>query len=481
MIGGVSATNVTVLNATTITATTPAHASGSTSVEVTTPGGANGANTLFTYESPAASLGAPDEAAPVDIAESRRVALSTAAQDASVGRTQGAQRSQARLFSQAQLQNISDHLEGVRHDFRLRPNHFGIQLHIPSMEPFKPLMAKLAEVGLGQSGSASAPAVHRVVAKDPSPFAQGDQRVTRDDKAAFEHRSLGVRESPSIERDPERFSLWSAGTIDAAWFSTDDQPERARKIRVDGLTFGLDYKAGPRAIVGAAFGLGYGSDTSAERLGTVKSNQRSLTGYGLMGFGDGWVLDGLLGYGSQHFRGDRTLSDGLATLTFSRPGRSAFLSGGVSKVFDFQPWRMALFLREDVTKIRLNRYEEVGIADHALGYQSMGSTSSNASAGLSLSKDMYLGGGRLTTSAKLSANRGYSNATSQGVFYADVGPVGGVYALEQQAMEQTFGALSLGILYMTPSGDGVDIGWMRSLGSNRDKSARLRFGVNFAL
>lgn len=342
-------------------------------------------------------------------------------------------------------------------------------------------MAKLAEVGLGQSAAAPSSHMQRVVAKDPSPFGPVDRRVRRDDKAEFEQQSLGLHEVPSSERGPERFSLWSAGTIDAAVFNTDDQPERDRKIRVDGLTFGLDYKAGPRAIVGAALGLGYGSDTSAERLGAVKSNQQSLTGYGLMGFGDSWVVDGLLGYGSQHFSGDRTLSDGSATLTFSRPGRSVFLSGGVSKLFDFQRWRMALFVREDVTKIRLNRYAEAGVADHALGYQSMGSTSSNASAGLSIAKDLYWGGGKLTANAKLSANRGYSSATSQGVFYADVGPVGGVYALDQAAMEQSFGALSLGLLYTTPSGDGLDIGWMRSLGSNRDKSSRLRLGVNFAL
>jgi photosystem II stability/assembly factor-like uncharacterized protein len=51
-IGGVAATNVTVVDATTITATTPAHAAGVVSVLVTTPGGTNEANTLFTYTGP---------------------------------------------------------------------------------------------------------------------------------------------------------------------------------------------------------------------------------------------------------------------------------------------------------------------------------------------------------------------------------------------------------------------------------------------
>ncbi|MEQ1751251.1 MAG: IPT/TIG domain-containing protein, partial [Prosthecobacter sp.] len=48
-IGGTAATNVSVINATTITCTTPAHAAGTASVSVTTPGGMNAANTLFTF------------------------------------------------------------------------------------------------------------------------------------------------------------------------------------------------------------------------------------------------------------------------------------------------------------------------------------------------------------------------------------------------------------------------------------------------
>jgi uncharacterized repeat protein (TIGR03803 family) len=50
--GGMAATSFTVVSATQITATTPAHAAGAVSVEVTTPGGTNAANTLFTYITP---------------------------------------------------------------------------------------------------------------------------------------------------------------------------------------------------------------------------------------------------------------------------------------------------------------------------------------------------------------------------------------------------------------------------------------------
>ncbi len=55
-IGGSVAANVTVVNATTITATTPAGAAGPASVVVATPGGSNAANTLFTYVAPAPTV-----------------------------------------------------------------------------------------------------------------------------------------------------------------------------------------------------------------------------------------------------------------------------------------------------------------------------------------------------------------------------------------------------------------------------------------
>ena len=55
-IGGAACTNVVVVDATTITCTTPAGTAGAASVEVTTPNGSSAANTLFTYVVPAPTL-----------------------------------------------------------------------------------------------------------------------------------------------------------------------------------------------------------------------------------------------------------------------------------------------------------------------------------------------------------------------------------------------------------------------------------------
>jgi len=419
--------------------------------------------------------------ATVDIIVSFRATLASAANDASVIRTQATQLMQSQAFTQSQVQNITSHLDGVRHHFNLMPSHFGIRLHAPSLDPIKPLIYKVKDVWLGPSGSSSPPNVRRVVARHDAPTGVGGALDGESLADAFEQQSANADQNPSLERGAQRYSWWSAGTVDTGLFRTGANRDEDSRFRLDGLTFGVDYKAGPRSIVGLALGLGYGTDTDREHLGKVKSSQKSLTGYGVMGFGDDWMVDGLLGYGSQTFSGDRTTSDGLATLSFRRPGDSVFMSGSVRKVFEFQPWRMAVFLRDDVTKIRLHRYVESGAADYALGYQSVGSTSTNVSAGLNISNDMDLDGGKLTTTAILGVNRWYSNARSQGVFYADAGVAGGVHALNQPFNDQTFQSLSLGVMYVNKSGDGVDFSWMKSVGSRRDKLTRLRFEVNFAL
>jgi Bacterial Ig-like domain (group 3)/IPT/TIG domain len=55
-IGGVAATNITVINSTTITVITPAHAAGLFDVAITTPGGTVTMPSLFTYLTPAPTV-----------------------------------------------------------------------------------------------------------------------------------------------------------------------------------------------------------------------------------------------------------------------------------------------------------------------------------------------------------------------------------------------------------------------------------------
>jgi hypothetical protein len=421
--------------------------------------------------------------ATVNITVSRRATLAAAASDASVGRTQTTQMMQTQKFVQAQVQNITSHLDTFRHNFNLSPSNMGVSLITPSMGPMTPLFYKVKDVWSGNTGESTASSLQKVGMKEAAGQANGASKPFNDynnpdeidEQAKIEERIY------AYERKQETYSLWSAGTIDTGLFKTGDNKDISNKFRVNGLTFGLDYKVGPRAIVGAAFGIGQGTNASPELQSTVKSTQRSFSGYGMLGFGNNWVVDGLLGYSSLSFTGDRTTADGAATLGMSRTGNSAFASTSISKIFSFGSLRIAPFVREDLTQIRLGKYTETGAADYALGYDTTRYTATTASAGLHFSNDVYLDRGKLTTTAKFSGNRMKTGAIAQDVYYVDSGIAGGIYTLQQNSSYQSSRSLNLGITYSNKAGDGIDIGWMGAMGANQYKLNGLRFGMRFAM
>jgi hypothetical protein len=88
-IGGSAATAVTVVNDTTITATTPAGSSGTASVEVTTTYGTNAANTLYTYtnQAPVITSNGGGATAAISVAEKTTAVTTVTATDADAGQT----------------------------------------------------------------------------------------------------------------------------------------------------------------------------------------------------------------------------------------------------------------------------------------------------------------------------------------------------------------------------------------------------------
>jgi uncharacterized protein with beta-barrel porin domain len=420
--------------------------------------------------------------ATVNITVSRRASLASAATDPSVARMQAAQQMQSKLFVQNQIDNVNSHLDTYRHSFKLMPSRMGISINTPSMGQMSPVFYKVKDAWAGNTAELVDPSLQKVGMKEATSTPIGEKIYN--DYAKYEatdQHTHNEEANDSYERTQGSYSFWSTGSIDTGLFKTGDNNDQSNKFRLNGLTFGLDYKVAPRAILGAALGLSQGSSKAQELENNVKSNQQSVKGYGLFGFGDGWVVDGLLGQSRHSFTGDRTTSGGAATLGMSRNGDSTFASSSIRKIFSYRSFRLAFFLRKDITHIRLNPYNETGAADYALGYDTAKYTASATSAGLHLLSDIYLDRGKLTTSAKISANRLRTSSISQDVFYADSGAAGGIYTLQQSSSHQNSPSLSLGISYTNKAGDGIDFGWIGAIGSNQNKLNGLRLGLRFAL
>jgi len=421
--------------------------------------------------------------ATVNITVARRASIAAAATDSSVATVHGAQLLQAQKFATTQVQNITSHLDTFRHNFNLQPSNFGFGINGPSLGQLAPVFYKIKDeltyraddqqdrgmqkIGYRQTGYPS-----KQVASLMDDFNDPDQ---------LEQPSQPEAQRGQYVREPLSYSIWTAGTIDAGTFKSGDNKETTNKFSANGLTMGIDYKLSHTVIIGGAIGYGNGRNSADTQSNNVKSTQKTLTGYGMWGFGDSWVVDGLFGYGDLAFTGDRTTSDGSATLTMNRKGTSSFGSTSISKIFRVGGFKVSPFVREDLLRINLGQYTETGAADYALGYDKTSYLTTTVSSGLHLAYDVYFDSGKLTTSAKISGNRARTGSLNQDIYFADSGAAGGVYTLQQAASFQNSTSLHLGLMYTGKGGDVVDIGWMGAVGANQYKLNGLRFGVRFAM
>ena len=419
----------------------------------------------------------------VNISVTRRASIAAAATDASVASVHSAQLLQAQKFANTQIQNITNHLDTFRHNFNLQPSNFGFSINTPSLGQLAPVFYKVKDELTFRPNDQSDVSLQKTGYRQTGYPSKQMASLTDDynNPDLLEQQSHQEAQQGQYVREPLSYSIWTAGTIDVGTFKSGDNKETTNKFRANGLTMGLDYKLSPTAIIGGAFGFGTGQNT-ADTLGNkVKSTQKTLTGYGMWGFGDTWVVDGLLGYGDLAFTGDRTTSDGLNLLSMNRKGTSTFGSASISKIFRFGGFKISPFVRADLLRINLGQYNETGAADYALGYDKTSYLTTTVSTGLHFAYDAYYDSGKLTTSAKISGNRAKTGSLSQDIYFADSGAAGGIYTLQQAASFQSSTSLHLGLMYTSKGGDAIDLGWMGAVGANQYKLNGLRFGLRFAM
>jgi len=450
--------------------------------------------------------------ATVNITVARRANIAAAATDASVLAIHGAQIMQSQKFVTTQIENVANHLNSYRNNFNLRPSNFGfgVNIQMPSLGPASQALYKIKDEltprpemqaqnklqSKGQNNDAQAgfKKVGHVEEQDLTPYndylreeeltaEKAKQKQEQEQKALQEQidQSQYYAANSPYERENLTYSVWTAGTIDYATYKTGDNKETQNKLTANGLTMGIDYKLHDAAIVGAAVGVGTAWQSAVAINTNLKAKQTAVTGYGMFGFADHWVVEGLMGYGVVDFSGNRTTSDGAAQLGVNRKGETLFSSGTISKMYWVEGYKVTPFARQDVMHINLHSYAETGAADYALGFDSTNFVHTTTSGGLQVSRDIFLDGAKLTPTAKIALNRIRSGGLAQNIYYADTGAAGGVYTLNQSGSYMTTQTLGLGLVYTTRAGDGFDLGWQGAIGANQYKLNGLRFAVRFAM
>ena len=438
--------------------------------------------------------------ATVSITVAKRATIAAAAADSSVTTLHAAQVMQAQKFAVTQVQNVTAHLDSLRHNFTLQPSNLGIGLNIPSFSgPMSQVFYKIKDEltyqapakQVSQRSNLSSPASSysstpflKTASVDegaPKPFNDYLNDPSKDKQDNQQEQSQ-PDEAPQgyYKRESLTYSFWSAGTIDVGTFMTG-QKDALNKLRASGLTFGLDYKLDDAAIVGGAIGVGKGWINDNSSSSNIQSNQLTFTGYGMVALDGTWIVDGLAGYGRMDISGIRTTSDGSAVLGMSRRGDTFFSSISVSKLYWIGGLKISPFIREDWIKINLGSYSETGAADYALGYDGTNIINTKSSAGLFIVHDEYLERGKLTTSAKFAMNVAKTGDIQQNIYYVDTGSSGGTATLSQLSTNQVSQSVTLGMLYTQKSGDSFDIGFTQAVGANQYKQSSYRFTLRFAM
>lgn len=430
--------------------------------------------------------------ATVNITVARRANIAAAATDASVLAIHGAQVMQSQIFVTGQIENVTSHLNSYRRNFKLRPSRFGFGVKLPSLGPGSQALYKIRDAILPRPDMQASDATTKSgfvkvgyqEGKEAPPY--NDTSSDQAPKvASADQKQHALMQAPAEDSDDDNdnltYSFWTAGTIDLATFGTGDNKDILNKLTGQGLTMGLDYKLNDTAIVGAAVGIGSASHNAQTITANLKGNQAAVMAYGLFGFAGHWVADGLIGYGMLDFSGNRTTSDGAAQLSMNRKGNTFYSSASVSSMYWIDDYMVAPFVRQDVMRINLHSYAETGAADYALGFDGTNFLNATTSAGLQVSRDLFLGGGKLTPSVKLALNSIRAGGLEQNIYYADTGAAGGVYTMNHSGNSLTTESLRLGLLYTNRAGDGFEIGWHGAMGANHYRISGLRVSVRFAM
>lgn len=211
---------------------------------------AAGATCTVTATKAADSTYAPTTAT-VNVSISSRRSID-AAVDASVKGALAAQVSAASRFTEAQMRNVTEHLNQLGLSFNVRANRLGVGLNSPLLRPTmvqtQPAWA-IAVNGQGQNMVDSpdrASAVGTVLAqneKGTTPIAAQKASVASElNDAVFGQMGL---------------SIWAAGDVVHGRMGVNSS---TNNFHTDGLTLGFDHLLNDKTIVGVA--LGYGTDNT---------------------------------------------------------------------------------------------------------------------------------------------------------------------------------------------------------------------------
>ncbi len=371
-------------------------------------------------------------------------------------------------FSDTQIRNVSDHLEGLKQSFNVKSNKISLGLNTTSFDPaekigqesnsiFNQNTTKVAVNDTAQNSKSDVSAAYIKLAQANTLPNDISVSNLNGKEADINNRLFGDKQ----------IGIWASGMVDYGSINHNN-------FRTSGITAGIDYQLNPKAIIGAS--IGYGFDRSdVDTLGSgIKSNQTTGTIYGVYRTDSDWFIDALLGYGRLQLTNNRYSSSANKVFAANRDGDTVFGSVSIARLFNFNNVAFHPYFRLSQMSSTLDAYNE-GSDTKALAFNKANVVSQAVSAGITAAYDIKLQSGKLTPSAKFELRHNARGSLNQTLSYADTPSESTSYSLTSAPDDiQTLG---LGLSYLANSGVLGNISWLGSMGSNSYHSNVVRLNL----
>ncbi len=208
-------------------------------------------------------------------------------------------------------------------------------------------------------------------------------------------------------------AIWTAGSL---MFGRQDisGQQTSNRFSTGGLTAGFDMQA--MAGLRTGFAFGFGNDDADIGTDGTRSSGRSVsaTGYASWNLTKSFFLDALAGYGGAKFTTTRNFGLTGDMLTGERNGHTLYGSLILTSEQAWDKWKVAPYIRADVTSLQLDAFSEHGAADWTLAFSRAHQSSASLVLGLRGQYDVSVPWGTLSPLARLE----YSHVAGGSLFQA---------------------------------------------------------------
>lgn len=373
-------------------------------------------------------------------------------------------------FSDTQIKNVTDHIQGLRHNFDVKNNQSAFNMNSSMLDPVDQVFQK----------------INGVFTKVPLTLAKNDFSAngfaTETDAGTAYYKIAQAYKLPTdISGDnnnndsnlnnrlfgDKQIGIWTSGVLDYGSLNQND-------FRTSGVTVGIDYQLNPYVIMGTAIGYGF-DNTKIDSLGSnVKSHQTTATAYAVYQTDNNWFVDALIGFGDLKLKNNRYSTQASSMFAANRNGDTVFGSVNVAKLVEINRAQLQPYARFTQMSSTLKSYNE-GSNVNALAYNKAIVISRSLSAGLTASYDIMLENSKLTPSANFELRYNSRGSLNQIISYTDTPSESMVYSSTPAPDE--IQSLGLGLMYQAKSGISSDLRWLWSNGSNSYHSNAIKLNV----